>query len=65
MHSYWPFAWPQTIIIILCIINLGVSSAEHGEPKKPPSDRYNFPMAVFRWGCLFLLLWAGGFFNGR
>lgn len=51
---------PQIIWIVLSMIGLGTSMANHG---KPSNGKHNFWIILISAGLNFWILYAGGFFG--
>ncbi len=52
--------WPQTILLTVMFVNLGVVLAYHG---RPMNTKHNFFMALFVAVLNLGLLYWGGFFS--
>lgn len=55
--------WPQYVYAGLIILGLGMSIAQHGEPRTGSDARHNFFTSAIAAAISFWLLWAGGFWE--
>jgi hypothetical protein len=51
--------WPQIIVIVLIMLNVGLALGKNGEPR----SNYSFWSTVFDASLFFILLYWGGFFK--
>ena len=52
--------WPQITILILIVLQIGISLAKDGQPK---TGKWSFGWSLFNASILLTLLYFGGFFN--
>lgn len=52
--------WPQYVYLALCFFGLGITIAQHGQPRKDE----NAWSTLIASAIVLALLYFGGFFNG-
>lgn len=52
---------PQSIIMALCTLDLGMALAQHGQPR---TGKHSFWLTLVTAAILIAVLYWGGFFNG-
>lgn len=52
--------WPQAIMLVFLLLDVGVHLARNGEPRKYP---YSFGAALANFAIVMALLYWGGFFS--